>query len=200
MDTPSFIKAFQHPWSIPKQSIVPAAEKLRPAAVLLCLNPKASGANVILTERAHHLKHHAGQISFPGGKVESSDKNLTHTACREAEEEIGLFSDKLTILGNMPPYTTVSGFSVTPVVACLEKAIDISIHLSADENEVASIFEIPLSFILVGKNYQSLSLTRKNKQQMVHFIQYENRTIWGATAGILYTLYQQLSLVSSQQT
>ncbi len=192
MTTNDFIKAFQKPWNenLHQRDIFP--EVNRPAAVLLCLNPKESEPYVIFTERAHHLKHHAGQISFPGGKVENSDKGLEHTACREAEEEIGLSSELIKIVGAMPEYKTVSGFAVTPIVAYLSSMINIHKDLRVDENEVASVFEVPLSFLLSDENYETKRLTRKNQQTNVHYIKYQQHTIWGATAGMLFQLKEHI--------
>jgi 8-oxo-dGTP pyrophosphatase MutT (NUDIX family) len=176
---------------------------LRSAAVLIGLveptikGDKANQANkvntdtglqVILTKRASHLKHHPSQISFPGGKVENADKSLIDTALREAFEEIGLSRDAVTILGTLPSYQTVSGFSVFPIVATIAAPPVYNI----DKNEVSEVFHVPLQHFLQAEDHHIMVSTKEMKQHKVHFYTYDQHTIWGITAAMLKNLVLQL--------
>ncbi|MGQ8363851.1 CoA pyrophosphatase [Glaciecola sp. 1036] len=193
MTESEFIYAFNQPWRIKRDAGEPFPHAKRPAAVLICLNP-VEEVSVILTVRARHLKHHAGQISFPGGKVETFDKNLVDTACREAREEIGLSTEQLRIIGAMPSYPTISGFAVTPIIASLQKPIDISETLTIDTNEVEEVFEVPLRILMDPQNYFVHEIERDNQKYPVYYIPHEGKTIWGATAGILAHLRDHVNL------
>lgn len=164
------------------------SEALIPAAVLFPIVLHASGPSVLLTQRTEHLKNHAGQISFPGGRAEAEDLSPAHTALREAREEIGLASKSAEILGYLPEYRTSTGFCVTPVVALLTPPLD----LRADPTEVAEIFEVPFAHLMNSANHQRDSLTRNGVVRRFFAIPYENRYIWGATAGIIVTLARAL--------
>jgi len=122
---------------------------LNNAAVLIPIVKRQRGLTIILTERALHLRHHPGQISFPGGKYEQHDNNLMNTALRETEEEIGILETEITIIGKLTPITTNSGFLVTPFIAFIEEEHTIKI----DEQEVRRILEVPVNFLLDEHNF-----------------------------------------------
>ncbi|GAA6205465.1 CoA pyrophosphatase [Thalassotalea sp. SU-HH00458] len=155
-----------------------------PSAVLIALFEKNNQLHVVLTKRAKHLKHHPGQISFPGGKVEAFDKNHICTALREAHEEVGIEKDDCEILGQLHPFQTMSGFSITPVVAMLKR----SPFYTIDENEVAEIFHVPFHHFLSTTQHYTIEVINKTGQHPVHFMPYKSYNIWGATAAILNDL------------
>jgi 8-oxo-dGTP pyrophosphatase MutT (NUDIX family) len=165
-----------------------STNKLKKAAVLIILVARKNGLHVILTERALHLRHHPGQVSFPGGKYEESDHCLKHTALRETEEEIGIQADLLDVIGQLPPLNTVSGFNVSPFVAF----VDDHFTLNIDAQEVKSVFEVPLRFLLDSESFYRQRLIANKKRHFTYCIGYQNHLIWGATAQILKNL--QLSL------
>jgi len=157
---------------------------LKTAAVLIGLidSPDCeSGLQVLLTKRSSHLKHHPSQISFPGGKAEPEDKNLIATALREAQEEIGLEPDFVTVIGQLPAYEIMSGYQVTPIIAI----IDQQPNYQQDDNEVAEIFQVPLQHFLQGDTHHCISLFRSGRHLNVHFFPYKHYNIWGATAAML---------------
>lgn len=163
---------------------------LTPAAVLFPIVLRESdplGPTVLLTRRTEHLKDHPGQISFPGGRVESDDRSPAHTALRETEEEIGLPSSVIEVVGYLPDYLTVTGFRVTPVVALLRAPFE----LSPDPGEVAEVFEVPLSFLMNPGNHQSHSLLFRDRERPYLAMSYQDYFIWGATAGIIASLAQR---------
>lgn len=127
---------------------------LTPAAVLFPIVQRDDGQTVLLTQRTAHLKDHGGQISFPGGRVETEDRTPVHTALRETEEEIGLAREHVEVLGFLPEYRTGTGFRVTPVVALVTPPFD----LALDPFEVAEAFEVPLAFLLDPANHKRHSL------------------------------------------
>ena len=139
---------------------------------------------MLLTQRTEDLRDHPGQISFPGGRVEPEDRSPAHTALREAQEEIGLSPAPVEIIGYLPEYRTGTGFRVTPVVAILTPPF----ALQPDPREVASIFEVPLAFLLDSGNYQQHSAFYRGKQRHYLAMPYGDYFIWGATAGIIATL------------
>lgn len=169
---------------------------LRSAAVLIALfdDGKAKGGfsskglQVLLTKRASHLKHHPSQISFPGGKVEPSDKSLVDTALREAQEEIGLDPQTVTILGQLPSYQVISGYQVTPIVAM----IDTVQPYQKDANEVDEIFHVPLRHFLLDANHHSITAYRNGRSHQVHFFPYRHYNIWGATAAMIKDLINRI--------
>lgn len=180
-----FLAAFNQPWHVHRDASEPFPHAKRPAAVLICLNPTEHGLHVIFTARATHLKHHAGQISFPGGKAEDNDMGLVHTAFREAEEEIGLAPNKLKVIGQLPPYRTISGFEVTPIVARHTAGVKVPEDLIIDANEVGDVFEVPLSFLMDKKNYYVHHIHRGEINFPIYYITYNEHVIWGATAGMM---------------
>jgi 8-oxo-dGTP pyrophosphatase MutT (NUDIX family) len=159
------------------------------AAVLVPIIDHPTGLSVLLTERASHLKHHPGQISFPGGRIEARDSGPVEAALRETEEEIGLSREHVRFVGYLDPHLVLTGFWITPVVAFVQPGFD----LKLDEREVAGTFEVPLEHILDPKNHQSRERMIGATALRVHDIPYKEHNIWGATAGILMALYRVLA-------
>jgi 8-oxo-dGTP pyrophosphatase MutT (NUDIX family) len=159
-----------------------------PAAVLVPLVERESGLTVLLTQRAETLKDHAGQISFPGGRIEPDDKDAWHAALRETFEEIGLLPDFVEFAGYLPDHHVITGFRVTPVVGFVNPEYQLRIA----EAEVHDVFEVPLDFILDAANHRSRQRKLGDLTIEVHDIPYDGRNIWGATAGILMTLRRML--------
>jgi 8-oxo-dGTP pyrophosphatase MutT (NUDIX family) len=144
--------------------------------------------HLLLTQRTPHLDDHAGQISFPGGRVETADANREETALRETEEEIGLERGTVALLGRLPVYEIPSGFRITPVVGWIEPPFT----LKPDPFEVAAAFEAPLEHFLDAANYQRREFRFRGRHRHYLAIPYEGRYIWGATAGMLYNLCRML--------
>ena len=158
----------------------------RPAAVLVPLIERPE-LSVLLTQRATDLRNHAGQISFPGGRIERGDAGEKEAALREAREEIGLDERFVSIIGYLPDHVVITGFLITPVVAFVKPGFELL--LSSDE--VADTFEVPLDYLFDPANYR-LQRHRTVTGEDVEFreIPFGKRRIWGATAGMLHTLYR----------
>ena len=165
-------------------------KNLKKAAVLIPLVKRSNGLNIILTERALHLRHHPGQISFPGGKYEPSDNSLQHTALRETQEEIGILQAQVSVFGSLAKLPTVSGFIVTPYLGFVQSHHSLQI----DKQEVRTVFEVPLEFFLNKNNFYLQHLTANKKRHFTYCIPYQNRMIWGATAQMLKNLQRQLTV------
>lgn len=165
------------------------------ASVLIALVMRPRGLHVLLTQRTDHLNDHAGQISFPGGRAEASDLDAIDTALREAEEEVGLDRSKVEVIGSLPPYTTVTRFVVTPVVALVQPDFSIAI----DPFEVAEVFEVPLAFLMNPAHHQRHDFEfASGRRQFVSMPWRSGETgreyfIWGATASMLRNLYRLLA-------
>ena len=159
-----------------------------PAAVLVPLVARTTGLTVLLTQRAATLKDHAGQISFPGGRIEPEDEDAWHAALRETQEEIGLRSEFVEFAGYLPDHLVVTGFRVTPVVGFVDPAYQLRIAKA----EVHDAFEVPLDFILDAANHKPRRRSVGGLTIEVHDIPYGDRNIWGATAGMLMTLRRKL--------
>jgi NTP pyrophosphohydrolases including oxidative damage repair enzymes len=161
---------------------------LREAAVLVPLVDRADELTVIFTQRTANLTAHAGQISFPGGRMEPFDRTPEDTALRETEEEIGLDRSHIEILGRLDTYVTRTGFRVTPVVGLVRPPF----RVTADPTEVAEVFEVPLAFILDPANPQRHSREFQGANRHFYVFPYQHRFIWGATAGMLVNLQDVL--------
>jgi 8-oxo-dGTP pyrophosphatase MutT (NUDIX family) len=162
---------------------IPAGNRVTYAAVMLPLVPRSEGVQVLLTQRTAHLADHAGQISFPGGRVEPHDGTREETALRETEEEIGLSRSHVTVLGRLAEYEIPSGFRITPVVGWIEPPFE----LKLDAFEVAAVFEAPLEHFLDLERYQRREYRFRGRHRHYLAIPYEGRYIWGATAAMLYS-------------
>ena len=168
--------------------------ELIPAAVLFPIVRRPDRATVLFTQRTAHLRDHAGQISFPGGRVEAEDLSPTHTALRETEEEIGLSRERIEIIGFLPEYRTGTGFRVTPVVAVVAPPFD----LKPDPFEVAEVFEVPLAFLLDPTNHQQHEMHYRGALRQYYAMPYGDYFIWGATAGMIRSLTERLGLHGSE--
>jgi len=168
------------------------------AAVLVPLVQRDNGLHVLLTQRAEHLRDHAGQISFPGGRTEPEDADPEATARREAEEEVGLPAEVVETIGRLPVYTTVTHFVVTPVVALVTPPFE----LKLDSFEVAEAFEVPLEFLMNPAHHRRHVFEFEGGQRQFLSMPWQGRSasgeareffIWGATAAMLRNLYRFLS-------
>jgi len=161
----------------------PLLKRLRPAAVLVPLLEQNGQLHVVLTQRSAQLRHHAGQISFPGGRQEPADRDLFATALREAHEEIGLAPTDVTLVGQLQDYPVISNFLIRPYVVLISPQQ----AFVRETREVAEIFTVPLRDVLHQHQHYVYRLRRFIYDQ-VYFIPYQQRNIWGATAGILREL------------
>ena len=172
-----------------EKQIANARLALRPAAVLILVVNHPQSPTVVFTQRTAHLADHAGQISFPGGRCDEEDCTPERTALREAEEEIGVAPERVTILGRIPEYRTVTGFAVTPVVGWAEPPLE----YRPDPHEVDAVFEVPLQFLLDPANHRHESAFFKGRMRNYWAVPYGERFIWGATAGMLITFQRILA-------
>ena len=159
-------------------------ENLIEAAVLIPIVERNNGLKVILTKRSNNLKQHPGQVSFPGGKSEKTDKSLVATALRETKEEIGINNKNVEILGQLSKHVTITGFKITPFIGKIRTGFSTKIQTS----EVSEIFEVPLSYLSNPKNFRVESVKWKGKKRFFYSIPYGPYYIWGATARILKNL------------
>lgn len=159
-----------------------------PAAVLIPLITHPGELTVLFTQRTAHLKSHAGQVSFPGGRAEPGDPSAEFTALREAEEEIGLPARSVEVLARLPDYRTRTGFRVTPVVGLVRPPL----ALAPDPREVDEVFEVPLAFLLDPANRQRRTREFQGATVGYYVFEYGARVIWGATAGMLVNLNKML--------
>ncbi len=164
---------------------------LKSAAVLIGLTESGSERQlqILLTKRAKHLRHHPSQISFPGGKIESCDESVIAAALRETFEEIGVPQSAIKVLGQLPPYQTISGFNVTPVVALVAPKQPYQV----DDNEVAEVFHVPLQHFLNSNQAHVVVASKAGVPHKVHFLPYKHYNIWGATAVMIKDLVALLS-------
>lgn len=185
----------QLPVWVPEVRAEPALSTRAPvaAAVLVPILMRPHGTTVLLTQRAAHLNAHAGQIAFPGGRVDATDADVVATALREAQEEIALDPVHVEVLGLLPPYTTATAYVVTPVVALVAAGATWRPH----PGEVAEVFEVPLPFLMDPANHVSQALAWDGRLRHWFAMPYHDgaaeRYIWGATAGMLRNLYRCLS-------
>ena len=168
---------------------VPAGTRMTEAAVLVPLVDRDGEIRLLLTQRSSHLRDHPSQISFPGGRVEGGDADRVVTALREAEEEIGLARSRVEVLGMLPEHEMPSGFRISPVVGWIEPPFE----LTLDPFEVADAFEVPLVHFLDPANHLRRNYFFNGRHRYYLAMPYAGRYIWGATAGMLYSLYRQLA-------
>jgi 8-oxo-dGTP pyrophosphatase MutT (NUDIX family) len=157
---------------------------LTKAAVLVALVERRERLTVMLTRRTDHLHDHAGQVSFPGGRLEAGDADAAAAALREAEEEVGLPRHHVDVIGRLDTYITRTGFEVAPVVAL----VDPPAELSPDPFEVAEVFEVPLDFIIDPANHRRQSRVYQGRERFFWVLPWQDYFIWGATAGMLVNL------------
>ena len=164
------------------------AAALTPASVLVPIiaHPEPT---VLFTQRTVHLRNHSGQVSFPGGRAEPEDPTPEFTALREAEEEIGVPRHRVEVLARLPDYCTRTGFCISPVVGLLVPPL----ALAPDRREVEEVFEVPLAFLLDPGNHERHTREYQGQQVGFYVIQYGERRIWGATAGMVVNLYRMLA-------
>ncbi|WP_420014154.1 CoA pyrophosphatase [Tateyamaria sp.] len=160
---------------------LPPGRRLRPAAVLAPIIAGPDGYDLILTKRSSALKHHPGQIAFPGGKQDDTDANLIETALREAREEIGLPPSIVEVLGTFAPHETVTSFTMTPVVALVTEEFEVR----PEPGEVAEVFRVPLAHVLDASRYVVESRRWRGQRRSYYAVPYGPYYIWGATARIL---------------
>lgn len=166
----------------------PARSPLLPAAVLVPLIARPNGLTVLLTRRTSHLKAHAGQISFPGGKTEPHDNDAVATALRETEEEVGMPKENVDIVGRLDRYVTRTGYDITPVVGFVMPPFPVR----PDPSEVDEVFEAPLSFLLDPTNRIMDSRQFQGQTRYFYAMPFGDYYIWGATAGMLVNLAMRL--------
>lgn len=170
------------------RALHPAQAPLKPAAVLVLFIARASGPTILFTQRTAHLTDHAGQISFPGGRVEESDAHVAATALRETQEETGLDVSGVDVLGELPYYTTGTGYRITPVVGWAQAVGP----YRPDPTEVEECFEVPARFLTDVRNQRIEQAMYKGRMRSYYAIPYLHRYIWGATAGMLVSLTRVL--------
>lgn len=169
------------------QAETAAASDIKQAAVLVPILDYGTELKLLFTQRALHLRHHPGQISFPGGRIELNE-TPAEAALREANEEIGLLSQHVDLLGTLPIQPTSTGFTIVPWVALVKPQP----RWHIEPNEVADIFEVPLQHFLQQQNRHQFSLPLAGKTRQLHAMPYQGRFIWGATAAIMHQLCIQL--------
>lgn len=169
---------------------LPQNRKLRQAGVLIAISQGPVGEEVILTKRSSRLRHHPGQIAFPGGKLEPEDPDAIAAALREAEEEIGLQRAQVRVIGTMPDHETVTGFSICPVVGTIHGAF----RPVAEAGEVEEVFRVPLAHVLDRARYSVESRIWRMQQRQYYTVPFGPYYIWGATARILRALADRVAL------
>ncbi len=157
---------------------------LTPAGVLIPVFERNGTLTVLLTQRSADLKHHAGQISFPGGRMETGDRDIAHTALRETHEEVGIRPEEVSVIGYLDPMPTVTGYAVTPVVGLVAGQAEVSV----DHTEVEYAFEVPLTFFVDERNEMASERDIRGTRVPIIEFQYDGQRIWGATAHILVEL------------
>jgi 8-oxo-dGTP pyrophosphatase MutT (NUDIX family) len=165
----------------------PDDRPLTPAAVLVPIVLR-SEPTVLLTQRTAHLRDHAGQVSFPGGRIEATDASPVHAALREASEEVGLTTDQIEVLGCLAEFRTSTGFTVIPVIGLVTPPL----NLKLDDFEVEDVFEPPLEFLLDAGNFRRESIEYQGHMREYWAVPWQERYIWGATAGMLVGLREFL--------
>ncbi|WP_298840768.1 CoA pyrophosphatase [uncultured Roseobacter sp.] len=170
------------------ETVLPDDRRLRPAGVLAAITQTQDGLSLLLTKRSSALRHHPGQIAFPGGKQDEGDADVIAAALREAEEEIGLPRDAAEVLGTLPPHETVTGFQVTPVIA----RVTLDFDVRPEPGEVDEVFAVPLSHVLNPGNYRVEGRRWRGQKRLYYTVPYGPYYIWGATARMLRAWTEQM--------
>ncbi len=189
LDDASIIPVSGDPGNDRMLQIIAQERPIRPAAVLIPIVDHAE-PTVLLTQRAAHLNDHAGQISFPGGKIDATDASPLDAALREAWEEIGLTRDFIDPIGYLDLYATGFGFRILPTLARIRPGFELRIN----ETEVDDAFEVPLAFLMNPANHQLHAKEFRGMERHYYAMPFAERYIWGATAGILRVLYERIYL------
>ena len=174
--------------TLPPEAAALPRTGLDQAAVLLPLVERDSGLHLLLTRRSSQLRHHGGQVSFPGGRVERDDAGVLGAALRESHEEIALAAVQVAPLGYLDPFLTVSGFRVTPVVAVIDPDYVPQPH----PDEVAEVFEVPFEFLMSASHLHQVEMEFRGRRRSVLEYDWPGQRIWGAIAAILYNLRRRL--------
>lgn len=169
--------------------VLPAGRKLRDAGVLVAFQNSPNGLDLVLTKRSSRLKHHPGQIAFPGGKVDEGDADVTAAALREAHEEIGLPQDHVQVLGTLPSHETVTGFQVTPVLGLITTPFDVI----PEPGEVDEVFTVPFAHVTDPDRFVIQSRRWRGQRRHYYTAPFGPYYIWGATARILRGLAERVS-------
>lgn len=169
----------------PDARIIPEGAERKPAAVLVPLVARPDGLSMLLTQRQPHLRSHAGQVAFPGGRVDDTDPDPIAAALRETEEETGIAPAFVEPLGFLDTYLTSSSYNVVPVVGIVRPGFTVVPH----EAEVAAVFEVPLAFLMNPAHHERHSRDYNGRQRFYYAMPYDGRYIWGATAGMIRNLY-----------
>jgi 8-oxo-dGTP pyrophosphatase MutT (NUDIX family) len=172
----------------PEARIIPADAIPRPAAVLVPLVARDGGLTVLLTQRTDHLARHAGQVAFPGGRIDEGDEGAVEAALRETEEETGLARAFVDPLGFLDTYLTSTSYAVVPVVGLVQPGFTLNPH----EGEVADVFEVPLPFLMDPAHHERHFRDWQGKRRYYYAMPWQDRYIWGATAGMIRNLYSLL--------
>ena len=187
-------RLFSQPPDVPRRSdddlnpdarIIPPGISPKPAAVLVPLVVRNEGLNLLLTQRTDHLSRHAGQVAFPGGRIDDTDESPVMAALRETEEETGIDRRFVEPVGFLDTYLTGTSYRVVPVVGLLRPGFTVTPHAG----EVAAVFEVPLAFLMNPAHHETHSREFMGKARQYYAMPYEGRYIWGATAGMIRNLY-----------
>ena len=160
----------------------------KPAAVLIPVVRRAAGATILFTQRTDNLSSHPGQVAFPGGKIDADDASAEAAALRETEEEIGLSPGDVEVIGRAPDYLTGSGYHIAPVLGLIAPDTDFSLN----EHEVSDVFEVPLAFLMDPDNHVIGSRIWQGVRRIYYEMPFQDRYIWGVTAGMVRILYERL--------
>ena len=184
MNETDFLQRLNHIRRVKSEADYPLRTAGKPAGVLIPIVRHDDALSLLLTRRALHLRHHPGQISFPGGRMEDHDDSAAAAALRETHEEIGIPAQEVEIVGQLPEYRTISGYTMQPVIGMLNP----NLPLALDTNEVEEAFEVPLSYALDRQNHFIHWVERGSYRHPIYFIPFKETYIWGATAALIRTL------------